>query len=64
MNGVNLVSRKEENPARLKEFLQTDREKKCAKPIVKAIKFGKSLKCSTIITLAAGLQRRRHSFKN
>ena len=58
IKGVNLVSWKEENLAPSKAFLQAWREKKCVKPTEKAKKFGKSRKCSTIITLPLGLQSR------
>ena len=58
INGVNLVSLKDLKPARSKAFLQTEREKKCVKPTEKARKFGKSLKCSTMMTVPVGLHTR------
>ena len=64
INGVNLVSWKEEKPASSKAFFQVEREKKWVKPTENATKFGKSRKCSTIITFAPGLHNRQHSFKN
>ena len=63
IKGVNFVSLNDVNPASSNAFFQVAFEKKCVKPIVNATKFGKSLKCSTIITLPFGLQTLRHSFK-
>ena len=64
MKGVNLVSSNDANPAFANAFCQVLFEKKCVKPTEKATKFGKSLKCSTIITIPFGLHNLWHSFKN
>jgi len=64
IKGVNFVSLNDVKPALSNAILQVALEKKWVKPIVNATKFGKSLKCSTIITLPFGLQTLRHSFKN
>ena len=58
IKGVNLVSWKKVKPAFSKAFFQTDLEKKWVNPTENATKFGKSLKCSTIITFPLGLHTR------
>jgi hypothetical protein len=64
IKGVNFVSLKDVKPASLNALFHVAFEKKWVKPIVNATKFGKSLRCSTIITLPFSLQTLRHSFKN
>lgn len=63
MNGVNLVSLIDENPASSNAFRQVSFEKKCVKPTEKAKKLGTSRRCSTIMTCPFVLHNLRHSFK-
>ena len=58
IKGVNFCSVNVVKPASLKAFLQVLFEKKCVNPTENAKKFGKSRKCSIIITLAFDLQTR------